>query len=407
MAYTLNENLKRWAEQYETAEFVKNDPVQIPRRYDSRVNIEISAFVTAWIAWGNRKQIIKKADFIDREIFHGAPYHYIVGTDTQGAAPEWRQYKDSPESFYRTFTFADFHDLCARLYDVYTSAESMEAAIKKTHETNGETALSTLQSLFGPVNGIPDFETQSACKRLCLFLRWMCRKGSPVDFGLWTVCEPRNLIMPLDTHVHKQAIRLGLTTHRTPDLRTAIEITDRFAEIFPDDPTKGDFALFGYGVNKGTAAGINDIAEATTKLSEATKKGTKAQNKVNEAIAAVPTPVADLSIADVLKMPLFFDNVKTQLTSLWNDRETARKKAAKDNQRLKAHVIDRMHNAGDWEPGKFVVIFATILDKVATGYSSNEREFIRAVGMTAFNITMQKLIDDEKKRDNSDGNDKQ
>lgn len=408
MAYTLNENLKRWAEQYETAEFVKNDPVQIPRRYDSRVNIEISAFVTAWIAWGNRKQIIKKADFIDREIFHGAPYHYIVGTDTQGAAPEWRQYKDSPESFYRTFTFADFHDLCARLYDVYTSAESMEAAIKKTHETNGETALSTLQSLFGSVNGIPDFETQSACKRLCLFLRWMCRKGSPVDFGLWTVCEPRNLIMPLDTHVHKQAIRLGLTTRRTPDLRTAIEITDRFAEIFPDDPTKGNFALFGYGVNKGTAAGINDIAEATTKLSEATKKGTKAQKKVNEAIAAaVPTPVADLSIADVLKMPLFFDNVKTQLTSLWNDRETARKKAAKDNQRLKAHVIDRMHNAGDWEPGKFVVIFATILDKVATGYSSNEREFIRAVGMTAFNITMQKLIDDEKKRDNSDGNDKQ
>lgn len=407
MAYTLNENLKRWAEQYETAEFVKNDPVQIPRRYDSRVNIEISAFVTAWIAWDNRKQIIKKADFIDREIFHGAPYHYIVGTDTQGAAPEWRQYKDSPESFYRTFTFADFHDLCARLYDVYTSAESMEAAIKKTHETNGETALSTLQSLFGSVNGIPDFETQSACKRLCLFLRWMCRKGSPVDFGLWDVCEPRNLIIPLDTHVHKQAIRLGLITRRTPDLRTAIEITDRFAEIFPDDPTKGDFALFGYGVNKGTAAGINDIAEATTKLSEATKKGAKAQKKVNEAIAAVPTPVADLSIADVLKMPLFFDNVKTQLTSLWNDRETARKKAAKDNQRLKAHVIDRMHNAGDWEPGKFVVIFATILDKVATGYSSNEREFIRAVGMTAFNITMQKLIDDEKKRDNSDGNDKQ
>lgn len=407
MAYTLNENLKRWAEQYETAEFVKNDPVQIPRRYDSRVNIEISAFVTAWIAWGNRKQIIKKAHYIDREIFKGEPYHYIVGNNVEpGAAPEWKQYKDSPESFYRTFTFGDFHDLCERLCDVYTVYGNMEAAINNTQ--NGEKPLQTLLALFGSVNGIPDGSTSTACKRLCLFLRWMCRNGSPVDFGLWTVCEPRNLIMPLGTHVHKQAIRLGLTTRRTPDLRTAIEITDRFAEIFPDDPTKGDFALFGYGVNKGTAAGINDIAEATTKLSEATKKGTKAQKKVNEAIAAaVPTPVADLSIADVLKMPLFFDNVKTQLTSLWNDRETARKKAAKDNQRLKAHVIDRMHNAGDWEPGKFVVIFATILDKVATGYSSNEREFIRAVGMTAFNITMQKLIDDEKKRDNSDGNDKQ
>ena len=386
MAYTLNENLKRWAEQYETADFVKNDPVQIPHRYDSRVNIEISAFVTAWIAWGNRKQIIKKADFIDREMFHGAPYHYIVGTDTQGAAPEWKQYKGSTESFYRTFTFADFHDLCARLFHVYTNWESMEAAIKYSNDINGEPSLQTLFSLFGSVNGIPDGSTSTACKRLCLFLRWMCRKGSPVDFGLWTVCEPRNLIIPLDTHVHKQAIRLGLTTRRTSDLRTAIEITDRFAEIFPDDPTKGDFALFGYGVNNG-------------KVSPVTEEPEKEKEQ--------PTPVADLSIADVLKMPLFFDNVKTQLTSLWNDRETARKKAAKDNQRLKAHVIDRMHNNGDWEPGQFVVLFATILDKVATGYSSNEREFIRAVGMTAFNITMQKLIDDEKKRDNSDGNDKQ
>lgn len=376
MAYTLNENLKRWAEQYETADFINADPVQIPHRYDSRVNIEISAFVTAWIAWGNRKQIIKNADFIDREIFKGEPYHYIVGNMVErGNRPEWEQYKGSTDCLYRTFTFGDFHDLCARLYDVYTSAENMEAAIKKAHETNGETALATLQSLFGSVNGIPDFETQSACKRLCLFLRWMCRKGSPVDFGLWDVCDPRNLIIPLDTHVHKQAIRLGLTKRRTPDLRTAIEITDRFAEVFPDDPAKGDFSLFGYGVNKGTAA-------------------------------AVPTPVADLSISDVLKMPLFFENVKRQLTNLWNDREKARKDATRNNTRLRAHVIDRMHNTGHWEPGKFVVLFAKVLDKVATGYSSSERAFIRAVGMTAFNITMQKLIDDEKARNNGNGDDK-
>lgn len=375
MAYTLNENLKRWAEQYETADFINADPVQIPHRYDSRLNIEISAFVTAWIAWGNRKQIIKKADFIDREIFKGEPYYYIVGNTVEREnRPEWEQYKGSTDCLYRTFTFGDFHDLCARLYDVYTSAENMEAAIKKAHETNGETALATLQSLFGSVNGIPDFETQSACKRLCLFLRWMCRKGSPVDFGLWDVCDPRNLIIPLDTHVHKQAIRLGLTKRRTPDLRTAIEITDRFAEVFPDDPAKGDFSLFGYGVNKGTAA--------------------------------VPTPVADLSISDVLKMPLFFENVKRQLTSLWNDREKARKDATRNNTRLRAHVIDRMHNTGHWESGNFIVLFAKVLDKVATGYSSSEWAFIRAVGMTAFNITMQKLIDDEKARNNGNGDDK-
>ena len=109
MAYTLNDNLRRWAEQYETADFIQSDPVQIPHRYDSRVNIEISAFITAWIAWGSRKQIIQKADFIDREIFKGEPYHYIVGNNVEpGAAPLWNAYKDSKESFYRTFTYADF-----------------------------------------------------------------------------------------------------------------------------------------------------------------------------------------------------------------------------------------------------------------------------------------------------------
>lgn len=383
MAYTLNDNLKRWAEQYETAEFIQSDPVQIPHRYDSRVNIEISAFVTAWIAWGSRKQIIQKADFIDREIFKGAPYHYIVGTDTQGTAPEWKQYKGSKENFYRTFTYADFHDLCARLFDVYSKFENMEKALQAQP---GGRPLEQLQRLFGDVKGVLDMETKSGCKRLCMFLRWMCRHGSPVDFGLWDVCDPRNLIIPLDTHVHKQALRLGLVKRRTPDLTTAIEITDRFAEIFPNDPTKGDFALFGYGVNSG-------------KVKPVTGKPEPGKDNV--------TAVADLSIADVLKMNLFFDNLKTLLSDLWKDRENARQKATRDNMKLRAHVIDRMHNAGDWEPGNFTVIFARCLDKVLTGYSASERGFIRATGMAAFKKTMEKLIADEKSRNNSNGDNKQ
>lgn len=415
MAYTLNDNLKHWAEQYETAEFIQSDPVQFPHRYDSRVNIEISAFVTAWIAWGSRKQIIQKADFIDREIFKGAPFHYIMGTDYEYKKQDWNQYKGDKTNFYRTFTYADFHDLCARLFEVYTSAESMEAALLKSDKK----PLEALQSLFGDVKGIPDMETKSGCKRLCMFLRWMCRPNSPVDFGLWTICEPRNLIIPLDTHVHKQALRLGLVTRRTPDLQTAIEITDRFAEIFPDDPTKGDFALFGYGVNnKGT--------NTTEKIKEATKGAATAVAELSDHLPhaedetpeATPEPeaipeqpiekkVADLSIEDVLIMPLFVSNLRAQINELWKSRETARKNAAKDNQRLKNHVIDQLHADGLLDAGNFAVLFAKILDKVATGYSSNDREFIRAVGMTAFNITMQKLIADEKERDNSYGNNKQ
>ena len=112
-----------------------------------------------------------------------------------------------------------------------------------------------------------------------------------------------------------------------------------------------------------------------------------------------------MTIADVLKTPLFFENVKRQLTSLWKDREKARKDATRNNTRLRA-PFDRMHNTGQWERGNFVILFAKMLDKVATGYSSSERAFIRAVGMTAFNITMQKLINDEKARNNGNGDDK-
>lgn len=382
MAYTLNDNLKRWAEQYETAEFIQSDPVQIPYRYYSRINIEISAFVTAWIAWGSRKQIIQKADFIDREIFKGEPYHYISGTNVDpGDVPMWHAYKGSKENFYRTFTYGDFAELCDRLYHIYSRNDNMEVALLKS----GKKPLEALQSLFGYVKGVPDMETKSGCKRLCMFLRWMCRHGSPVDIGLWTICDPRNLIIPLDTHVYKQALRLGLVKRRTPDLQTAIELTDRFAEIFPDDPTKGYFALFGYGVNNGKVAPVT--AEPDPEKEQ-------------------PTAVADLSIADVLKMRLFYDNAADAIRDIWEKREKARKKL-KPTERLQAHPIDKLHAAGLLEPGEFVVTFAKIMDKRETRLSSMERGVIHTLGMTAFSNTMQKLIADEKARNNSDGNNKQ
>lgn len=116
--------------------------------------------------------------------------------------------------------------------------------------------------------------------------------------------------------------------------------------------------------------------------------------------------VADLSIADVLSTPLFVSNLRAQINDIWDSREVSRKNAAKDNKRLKSHVIDILHADGLLDASKFAVLFAQILDKRATGYSSNDREFIRSVGMMSFKLTMQQLIEDEKKRDNSNWKDK-
>lgn len=117
-------------------------------------------------------------------------------------------------------------------------------------------------------------------------------------------------------------------------------------------------------------------------------------------------PVADLSIADVLKMRLFYDNAAAEVREIWESREKARKEL-KATERLKAHPIDGLHNAGLLEPGEFVVTFAKILDKRETKLSRAERDVIHTIGMTAFNKTMKKLIADEKARNNSDGDNKQ
>ena len=75
------------------------------------------------------------------------------------------------------------------------------------------------------------------------------RDNSPVDLGLWTWFDKKNLLMPLDTHVMQQSNELGLISSKSANLKTAIELTKKAVEIFPDDPLKADFALFGLGVD--------------------------------------------------------------------------------------------------------------------------------------------------------------
>ncbi|MEE1541164.1 MAG: DUF2400 family protein, partial [Paludibacteraceae bacterium] len=62
---SLEEKLKKLADYYEVEGFIKDDPVQFPHRYTEKKDVEISAFVTSWISYGNRKAIISKANFLD------------------------------------------------------------------------------------------------------------------------------------------------------------------------------------------------------------------------------------------------------------------------------------------------------------------------------------------------------
>ncbi len=50
----LKDFLDEMVEKYNTPDFIEHDPISIPHLYKSKEDIEISGFLTATIAWGNR-----------------------------------------------------------------------------------------------------------------------------------------------------------------------------------------------------------------------------------------------------------------------------------------------------------------------------------------------------------------
>lgn len=224
--------LCKWAEEYHCCDFIAADPVQFPHRYTVKEDIEISGLLTAVLSFGNRIQILKKADELDRIMGH-APLAYVL-------SGKWRE--DFPESdgrsFYRMLSYADVRGYFEKLYRVYAAGKTLEDALKEYKGIPMQQLCSFL--------GVSDRSPQ---KKLNMFLRWMIRTGSPVDFGIWRTMSASQLIIPLDTHVCRVAYQLGLTESASFSLNNAKKITAALEKVFPGDPCLGDFALFGYGVN--------------------------------------------------------------------------------------------------------------------------------------------------------------
>ena len=117
-----NDEIKRYAEQYHTAAFIKDDPIQFPRRYTDQRDIEISGYITSHLSYGNRTQILKAAERMDT-MFSGHPYDYVM----QG---KWRDdFKIKGDSFYRFTSYADMCVEFAFLHDIYKWHSTMESKI--------------------------------------------------------------------------------------------------------------------------------------------------------------------------------------------------------------------------------------------------------------------------------------
>ena len=122
----------------------------------------------------------------------------------------------------------------------------MQNAVKNQSK-NEKFLHNAVSAFFCNVKIVPQGKS-SAKKKLCMFCRWMVRNNSPVDLGLWDFFPKENLIIPLDVHVLEESQNLGLTKRKSSDFKTACEITEELKLIWSDDPLKGDFALFGRGI---------------------------------------------------------------------------------------------------------------------------------------------------------------
>jgi len=230
--------------------FIETDPIQIPKLFTTKENIEIAGFLAATLAWGQRPTIIRNAMNLVR-LMNNKPIEFLLHS-TKADLDVFLNFK------HRTFNGTDCIYFMKALRNIYLNHGGLEQVFTDGYKKD-ETIFNALihfRKVFFELEHehrtekhVSDVEKGAAAKRLNMFLRWMIRsdKGG-VDFGLWNQIPSAALMLPLDVHTGNVARKLGLLTRTQNDWRAVEEITAKLREFDPDDPIKYDFALFGLGV---------------------------------------------------------------------------------------------------------------------------------------------------------------
>ena len=238
--------------QYNTLDFIDSDPVQIPHLFSLKEDIEIAGFLSATIAWGNRKMIIKNAHKM-MDIMGNSPYDFVMSHAENDL--------EKLESFvHRTFNGIDFTTFIKGLQNIYTHHQGLENVFLKHQESDSlQKSISEFKKVFFEIphqsrtqKHISDPLNNSAAKRINMYLRWMIRQDNKgVDLGIWKNISPSKLSCPLDVHSGNVARKLGLLTRKQNDGKALFELDQNLRKFDANDPSKYDFALFGLGVFEG------------------------------------------------------------------------------------------------------------------------------------------------------------
>ena len=237
--------------QFNTIDFIENDPVLIPHLFQKKEDIEIAGFLAATIAWGNRKSIIKNATNL-MDMMGQSPHEFVLNHSA-------KDLKGLQTFVHRTFNGSDCTFFIRALKNIYTKHGGLEnvfsEAISPTDQ-DIKNAIIHFRNVFFEIKHLSRTEKHvsnplknSSAKRLCMYLRWMVRKDqNKVDLGIWKNMKPSQLCLPLDVHTGNVSRKLGLLKRKQNDWTAVEEITDVLRTLDKKDPVKYDFSLFRLGV---------------------------------------------------------------------------------------------------------------------------------------------------------------
>jgi uncharacterized protein (TIGR02757 family) len=234
---------------YNNPNFITSDPIQIPHLYSLKEDIEISGFLAATIAWGNRKMIINNAKKL-MDIMGNSPYDFVMSHSENDL--------EKLENFvHRTFNSIDAVTFIKSLQNIYKNHNGLENVLSKNIKNNStQKSISEFKKVFFEIphqqrttKHISDPLNNSAAKRINMYLRWMVRNDKKgVDFGIWKSIPTSSLSCPLDVHSGNMARKLGLLSRKQNDAKALLELDTNLRLLDSNDPVKYDFALFGLGV---------------------------------------------------------------------------------------------------------------------------------------------------------------
>lgn len=244
------DRLEELYRRYNKRKYVHPDPLEFLYEYPDIRDREIVGLIASSLAYGRVEQILKSVSRVLKVV---------------GKRPS-RFLKEMPESYikeeltgfrHRFNTGADVAEMLCGVRAVIDKFDTLNQCLAIGLERNGN-LLEALEFLVSEISCgksrdfgflLPTPAAGSACKRLNLFLRWMVRSDE-VDPGGWNALKPSDLVIPLDTHIYRNCRKLGLTSRKQADMKTALEITGAFRDIVPEDPVRYDFVISRIGIRK-------------------------------------------------------------------------------------------------------------------------------------------------------------